>query len=176
MLQALHKIGENLDNNKQTDVIYLDFAKAFDTVDHSLLLAKLKKYGIQSNIFKWFTYLAGRKKRVVVDGIAPDWSSVTSGVPQGSTLAPMLLVLFINDLPNVIPVRSEAALYADDTKIYQQISCEDDAQHLQQTLTNLATWSATNNIKFSYHISIPTWFHYHKPRSKREKSWYHRFL
>jgi hypothetical protein len=52
MLQALHKIGENLDNNKQTDVIYLDFAKAFDTVDHSLLLAKLKKYGIQSNIFK----------------------------------------------------------------------------------------------------------------------------
>ena len=61
----------------------------------------------------------------------------------------MLFVLFINDLPKVIPVRSEAALYADDTKIYQQISCEDNAQHLQQTLTNLATWSATNNIKFN---------------------------
>ena len=81
-----------------------------------------------------------------IDSVAWRWSSVTSGVPQGSILGPMLLVLFINELPNITPEDSDAALY---TKIFQQITSEVDAQNLQQTITHLSCWTNTNNIQFN---------------------------
>jgi hypothetical protein len=142
MLQVLHKIGENLDKNIKIDIIYLDFAKDFDSVDHGIILAKLKQYGVCGRILEWFkVYLTDRTQRVVIDGVASSGSSVTSGVP--------LFVLFINDLPNIIPRDSDAALYADDEKTFRKITSEVDAQHLQQTLTHLTTRSKINDIKFS---------------------------
>ena len=87
--------------------------------------------------------------RLVVDGVASNWSHVTSGVPQGSILGPLLFVLFINDLPDTIPTDIHVALYADDTKAYNSVKSEDDAQHLQQALSSLDNWSTRNNLKFN---------------------------
>ena len=83
LLSVLHTIGKNLDKNTQTDIVYLDFEKAFDSVDHSILLQKLKCYGVTGNILGWFAdYLNNRRQRVVVDGVASRWAPVTSGATQ----------------------------------------------------------------------------------------------
>ena len=150
LLTTLHHVGQLLDNNVQTDIIFLDFAKAFDSVDHIILLKKLKSYGISGNMYNWFTdYLHGRKQRVVVDGVASGWSQVTSGVPQGSILGPMLFVLFINDLPDIFPPPTSTGLYADDTKLYNAIKSSHDCDHLQQALSCADDWSKQSNIVFN---------------------------
>ena len=150
LLSVLHTIGYDLDRNTQTDVLYLDFAKAFDSVDHAILLQKLRSYGVTGPPLCWFEdYLTGRTQRVVVDGVASTWSPVTSGVPQGSILGPLLFVIFINDLPDFTVKGTETALYADDTKLHDTITSTNDCERLQQSLTNLDHWSVQNNIRFN---------------------------
>ena len=150
LLSVLHTIGYDLDRNTQTDVLYLDFAKAFDSVDHAILLQKLRSYGVTGPPLCWFEdYLTGRTQRVVVDGVASTWSPVTSGVPQGSILGPLLFVIFINDLPDFTVKGTETALYADDTKLHDTITSTNDCERLQQPLTNLDHWNVQNNIRFN---------------------------
>ena len=150
LLSVLHAIGQSLDKNVQTDVIYLDFAKAFDSVDHQILLHKLASYGVSGHLYEWFAdYLSGRRQRVVVDGATSNWVPVTSGVPQGSLLGPVLFVIFINDLPDILPDETLAALYADDTKLYKSITSVGDCESLQQALTDLDCWSRDNNLDFN---------------------------
>ena len=81
--------------------------------------------------------------------MASTWSPVTSGVPQGSTLGPLLFVIFINDLPDVVQNGTETALYAANTKLHNTITSTDDCKCLQQSLTNLNCWCVQNNIRFN---------------------------
>ncbi len=142
LLSVLHAIGQSLDNNTQTDIVYLDFAKAFDSVDHQILLQKLKSFGVGGQLYEWFAdYLNGRCQRVVIDGAASHWAPVTSGVPQGS--------IFINDLPDILPNETMGALYADDTKVYNSIRSIADCEKVQQALSNLECWSRNNNLDFN---------------------------
>ena len=150
LLSVLHAIGLNLDKNIQTDVIYLDFAKAFDSVDHKILLAKLKAYGISGQLLSWLAdYLSGRVQRVVLEGTSSQWAPVTFGVPQGSLLGPLLFVIFINDLPDVTKEGVNTALYADDTKIFGAVNCARDCESIQTTLSNMDEWTQVNNINFN---------------------------
>ena len=150
LLSVLHIIGQFLDKNIQTDVIYLDFTKAFDSVDHQILLHKLASYGVTGQLYNWFVnYLSGRRQRVVVNGATSSWAPVPSGLPQGSLLGPILFVIFMNDLPDILPDETLAALYADDTKLYKSITSIGDCENLQQALTELDQWNRENNLDFN---------------------------
>lgn len=122
LLSVLHDVGLNLDMNIQADVIYLDFAKAFDSVDHNI--AKLNACGISGNLLSWLTnYLSGRFQRVVFEGTSSQCAAVASGVVQGSLLGPLVFLIFNNDLPDASNGEVNTALYAVDSKIFGAVKC-----------------------------------------------------
>ena len=132
---------------KQTDVIIMDFAKAFDKVPHRRLLYKLGYYGIRGSTHKWLSsWLSERSQKVVLDGQASDPVPVLSGVPQGSVLGPVLFLIFINDLPDNI--RSSVRLFADDCVLYRNIKSPIDCQILQDDLNSLSQWETDWQMKF----------------------------
>ena len=133
-----------------TDVVYFDFSKAFDSVNHDLILDKLKNsYFIDERLLKFLkNYLGERKQSVVLDGVKSSSKPVLSGVPQGSILGPLLFVLFINDLHEGINTDTHIALYAYDTKIWRSIKNEQDIVQLQRDINVLYFWSHNNEMKF----------------------------
>ena len=147
LLEVLDKWTEALDEGHLIDCVYMDYAKAFDTVPHRRLLYKLSKYGINPKAVSWIeNFLGNRTQQVIVQGEESSWKPVTSGIPQGSVLGPLLFVIFINDLPDC--VTSEAYLFADDTKIFRVIANEEDRGELQKDLNRLDTWSKDWLLKF----------------------------
>ena len=140
LLTMLDTITDVVDSNGQVDVIYMDFMKAFDQVPHKRLLKKVESHGIHGFVLNWIQgFLMGRTQQVIVNGRASSWAPVTSGIPQGSVLGPILFVLFINDLPDC--VSSDSLLFADDTKIFSEITCDHDSLQLQNDLNSLQSWS-----------------------------------
>ena len=148
LLKYLNKCVDILVSGGVVDAIYLDFAKAFDTVPHSRLLGKLRSYGINGNVLKWIeAFLRDRTQVVKVNGEESFSAPVLSGIPQGSVLGPLLFVIYINDLPDCIS--SDSFLFADDTKIFREITSAEDSVKLQRDLKALEDWSKKWLLQFN---------------------------
>ena len=148
LLGFLDVCMERIVKGEIVDTIYLDFAKAFDTVPHRRLMGKLDSYGIKGNIHQWIkAFLTGRSQVVKVNGTESNRADVLSGIPQGSVLGPILFVLYINDLPE--EVQSDIYLFADDTKILRQITSREDACKLQEDVDSLERWSRKWLLSFN---------------------------
>ena len=140
LLYVLDHFTKHLDKGEPIDVIYLDFQKAFDSVPHQRLIQKLTSFGINSKILQWIKdFLWNRTQQVVLNGQKSSTTSVTSGVPQGSVLGPVLFTLFVNDIPSM--VSSPTFMFADDTKIFCCVKSGDDHGALQNDLNLLYEWS-----------------------------------
>ena len=145
-----HQWATALDQGRQVDVVCLDFSKAFDKVNHVVLLQKLCNFGITGSLLQWCeSYLSNRRQRVVLDGLSSSWSNVSSGVPQGSFLVPLFFVIFISDLPEVVLPGSTIALYADDCKCSRIIDTVGDLELFQRDLDSLHWWSVRNFMNFN---------------------------
>ena len=136
LVEVLDQIGTKLDGGGQVDIIYLDMSKAFDTVNHAKLLRKLHQYGFGENPCAHCyidSYLHNRSQRVTILGATSSPLPVTSGVPRGSILCPMLFLLYVPDAVR----SSQIAAFANDTKILKEITSTRDAEQLQEDLSNL---------------------------------------
>lgn len=142
-------INSSFYNSQQTDVVYTDFSKAFDKVNHELLIEKLYLIGFSEALLHWIeSYLKGRKQCVIFNNSNSKYINVPSGVPQGSHIGPILFLLFINDLPNVIQ-HSNILLYADDVKLSLNITNHDDSSKLQSDLNNFSKWCKVNLMELN---------------------------
>ena len=117
-ITALNDWTLSLDEHLSTDVVYFDFSKAFDSVPHTRLLLKLQAYGINVQLLSWFkSFLMGRRQCVKINDVLSSWVQVSSSVPQGSILGPLLFTLY--ELPSL--VSSQLLMFADDIKLYRTI-------------------------------------------------------
>lgn len=136
------------DDSKAVDIVYLDFKKAFDKVPHKSLLAKVRALGIGGKVADWIQdWLQNRKQRVVINGIASGWANVTSGVPQGSVLGPLLFLIYINDLD--VGLLSRLAKFADDSKLGTNVGDLEGIKQLQKDLDNVGDWSIKWQMPFN---------------------------
>ena len=134
----------------QVDSVYTDFTKAFDKVNHSRLIRKLKGHGINSNLVEWFTsYLSDRSQLVVIGRSSSNRILPTSGVPQGSILGPLLFVIFINDLLSSLSAGSGLG-FADDLKVFRPITNDNDCRLLQNDLLTIERWCESNDMYLNH--------------------------
>jgi len=149
LLSFLEKMTAAVDRGEPVDVVFLDFAKAFDKVPTERLIKKVRAHGISGRVLNWISaWLRGRKQRVVLNGNASDWAAVLSGVPQGSVLGPLLFIIFINDLDDSATA-DMLHKFADDTKVAQPVRTAEDRERLQESLKGLENWAATWGMEFN---------------------------
>ena len=148
LIELCSDITKNLQDGTQTDVIVLDFSKAFEKVSHKKRLAKLEFYGIKGKTNAWIAnFLHNRTQNVVLNGEKSYTGNVVSGVPQGSVLGPSLFLFYINDLPEGLS--SKVRLFADDTVLYMTVSKSEDAKSLQSDLDKLQQWEKKWSVEFN---------------------------
>ena len=151
LLVYMETLTRLMDQGHAVDVLYLDFAKAFDKVPHQRLLAKCKGLGLDGRVLEWIrVWLEDRQQRVVLNGEASEWADVLSGVPQGSVLGPTLFLIFINDIDDAVEVTNSILLkFADDTKVGMVVESEEQRQELQATINRLVGWSEEWQMLFN---------------------------
>ena len=144
----MEDLARGMTSGKQSDLILLDFSKAFDKVNHLKLLYKLQLHGFQDKTLGWIeSFLIGRTQCIVLDGDSSTELPVSSEVPQGSVLGPILLLLYINDLPDNI--QSNVHLFADDTAVYLTVQGQEDADILQDDLHVLQECEKAWDMEFN---------------------------
>ena len=150
LLNQVETITRVLESGHDLDSIYLDFAKAFDKVDHTILCNKLKKLRIGGKVGVWLhTFLSNRTQQISANGAISSPKPVLSGVPQGTVLGPILFIIMISDLDSDLQV-AFASLFADDTRVSAIITSENDAHNLQLELDNtIYPWAQTNKAVFN---------------------------
>ena len=149
LLNHFDKVTWYMEHGKSVDVIYLDFAKAFDKVDIGITIHKLKSLGIRGEIGRWLTdFLTDREQTVLVNGAKSTPKHVTSGVPQGSVLGPLLFLILIGDIDQNV-ASSFISSFADDTRVGRHIENIDDIQLLQADLEAVYSWAERNNMEFN---------------------------
>ena len=168
VLNQLEFIYKNLDQKKTVISIFMDFSKAFDSIDHEILLKKLYFYGVRGIPHDWFSsYLSNRKQFVNVNDTNSSVKYVSHGVPQGSILGPLLFLIFINDLPNVSPF-FKFCIFADDSTLTCKFDNSDESQmknKLENELVVIHNWLIMNKIKINYDKSKFIIFSYGKKYS-----------
>ena len=148
LLEYFEDITKALDENVPIDAVYLDCQKAFDSVPTKRLLTKVHAVGIRGKLYEWIkAFLTGREQRVQIRGESSSWCNVTSGVPQGSVLGPVLFLIYINDI--VMNIESTIKIFADDAKVYRKIRSFEDSAILQTDLDHLSEWSRKWLLKFN---------------------------
>ena len=147
LLELTHDLLNGLHDGKQTDLIVMDFAKAFDKFCHEKLLTTLHSCSVDPTTIHWIRgFLSIRSQSVVIEGAQSLPLHVTSGVPQGTILGPALFLCYINSMPEGIS--SSIRLFADDTVIYRQINSAADHTILQQDIHKLTRWEAEYSMEF----------------------------
>ena len=149
LIQHHQDILDALGEGHSFDTVYLDFAKAFDKVDHGILLRKLHTLGVGGPVLRWVhNFLTNRECAVVVEGCTSSYRGVKSGVPQGSVLGPLLFLVHISDI-NQSSSHTTVRSFADDTRVGAVISKSEDIANMQIDLDNIYLWALNNNMEFN---------------------------
>ena len=131
-------------------MIYLDFSKAFDLVDHAILLQRLHARGVSGSLLLWFkSYLSSRLQQVVIENVTSEWSLVTSGAPQGSILGRLLFSVLINILLDTVSPNSNVTLYIDDSKVYRTVLSSTESAALLRDLNSPERWCIEIRMNFN---------------------------
>ena len=149
LLSHYNSVVEELEKGNIVDVVYLDFVKAFDSVDIFILSKELKNIGISGKAGHWLhNFLSNRIQQIIAENQLSTPAKVQSGVPQGTVLGPLLFLVMINSLSD-IELESRISLFADDTRVANGIHNEDDIRSLQDDLNKIFTWQQKNNMDFN---------------------------
>ena len=163
LISMTEKVRNTIDDGNYGCGIFIDLKKAFDTVNHSILLKRLDHYGIRGIPLQWFeSYLSNRKQYVSVNGHTSEGLFVTHGVPQGSVLGPLLFLIYINDLPNISKCLT-FFLFADDTNIYYESSDLLSIQKIvNRELRKVRKWLEANRLALNIEKTNFSLFHSNK--------------